>query len=395
MIRLPFIRLVAFSLATMAAAGGVQAAEIGSGSTVDVYWTQFLGAAVGGDGDDELQYGGKVDVLVDVDGRDVGLWQGFSINLRPEFRYGDSVDESGAPVLLPANVAMTFPTGDGEDFDLALSFTQTFGKTSLTAGKINMLDTTRRIPLVGGAGVEGFQHTGLAAPPSLITPPTILGALLTTPTPLGVLTVGVWDTASAVNLSGLGDAFEDDVAGMVSLTVPRKLRGRSGFHHLTVFANDKRGLDLEDIPELFLPDDSEAVLDEKRGAWHVKYAFEQYLWQSTDGARGWGVFGHAGLWDGNPSAMHWNVSLGIGGSSPFDSRPLDRFGIGYYRLSLSDALRRGLRPVLALDDEQGIEIFYTWRLGWVRLTANAQFVDSGIESADSTTFVGVRAQVSL
>src|SRR5690606_5639397 len=119
----------------------------------------------------------------------------------------------------------------------------------------------------------------LAAPPSLITPPTILGALLTTPTPLGTLTLGIWDTASAVNLSGLGDAFEDDVAGMVSLTVPRTLWGRNGFHHFTVFANDKRGLDLEDIPELLLPDESETVLRERRGAWHVKYAFEQYLWQ--------------------------------------------------------------------------------------------------------------------
>ena len=178
-------------------------------------------------------------------------------------------------MLLPANVAMTFPTGDGEDFDLALSFTQTFGKTTLTAGKINMLDTTRRIPIIGGAGVDGFQHTGLAAPPSLITPPSILGALLTTPTPLGTLTLGVWDTASAVNRSGLRDAFEDSAAGMVSLTVPRTLRGRTGLHQLTVFANDKRGLDLEDIPDLFLPDESEAVLDEKRGAWHAKYAFQQ------------------------------------------------------------------------------------------------------------------------
>ena len=54
-----------------------------------------------------------------------------------------------------------------------------------------------------------------------------------------------------------------------------------------------------------------------------------------------------------------------------------------------------LRPVLALEDEQGIEVFYTWQLGWLRLTANAQFVDSGIEAADSTTFVGVRAKVGL
>lgn len=157
-----------------------------------------------------------------------------------------------------------------------------------------------------------------------------------------------------------------------------------------MFGNNKRGLDLNDIPGLFLPPESEVVLGEKRGAWHVKYAFQQYLWQDHDNpSRGWGLFGHAGVWDDNPSPMKWSMTLGITGSPPIESRPLDKFGIGYFHTSLSDALRRGLDPILELQDEYGLELFYTWQVATrLRLTPNVQIIESGIRAADTTAIVG-------
>jgi hypothetical protein len=56
---------------------------------------------------------------------------------------------------------------------------------------------------------------------------------------------------------------------MVTVTFPIRARGRPGFHGFTLMGTTKRGLDLQDIGDLLLPPDSEQVLAQKRGGWHV------------------------------------------------------------------------------------------------------------------------------
>src|SRR5690606_12897701 len=147
------------------------------------------------------------------------------------------------------------------------------------------------------------------------------------------------------------------------------------------------------IPDLFLPPEAEAVVGNKQGAWHVKYTVQQFLRQDASG-RGCGVFGHVGVWDANPSSMQWVAALGVTGQPVHGPRPDDRFGIGYFRASYSDHLRRGLQPILEIRDEQGIEVFYTWQVGrHLRLTADAQVIDSGIAVADRLVVVGLRARL--
>jgi porin len=173
---------------------------------------------------------------------------------------------------------MMFPASGKQDVDLALNFTQRFGGSSLTFGKINMLETVARTPLISGGGLEGFQHAALATPPSELTPPWIVGALWSKPTPRVVLSAGAWDVRSALNRNGLRAPFSEGIAGMTSFTFPIHAGGERGFHGFTLMATTKRGVDLEDLGDLLLPPESEHVRGEKRGGWHVKYFFQQFLW---------------------------------------------------------------------------------------------------------------------
>lgn len=101
-----------------------------------------------------------------------------------------------------------------------------------------------------------------------------------------------------------------------------------------------------------------------------------------------------GLWNGL-TPVSWSMALGLTGSLPLASRPRDRFGLAYFRISLSDVLREGLAPVLRLGPEQGAEAFYTFDAGngRVRVTATAQIVDSARRAAGASVFLGLRTML--
>ena len=184
---------------------------------------------------------------------------------------------------------------------------------------------------------------------------------------------------------------------MTNITIPMRAGGKPGYHGFTVMATSKQGLNLEDIGDLLLPRESEQVLGHKRGGWFVKYGVQQYLWQDpANPARGWGLFGHIGAWDANPTPMQWSTTIGVAGSPPITSRPLDRFGIGYFRSSFSRTLRDGLEPILLLDDEQGLEVFYTAEIiRHLRVTGNLQWVDSAVHDAERVLVWGLRTRVGF
>lgn len=366
-----------------------------SKTAVHASWTQFLGAALVGEGTSDPKLGGKLNGLATIDGRDLGLWEGFSINVSAEYVFGKSVNGSGTGTLFPLNTALAFPSNGDEDFDLSLNFTQQVGASSVTFGKINMLDVVAGTPLVGGGGLDAFQLVGLAASPSFLTPPTILGALWTRVTPGPVVTVGVWDVTSALNQTGLESPFDEGVAGMATVTFPTTTSRGRGIHTLSFMGTTKRGLDLNDIDVLLLPPESEAVLHDKRGGWFVKYAVQQYLWHDpANPARGWGVFGQVGAWDANPTPGSWAMTLGAAGAVPGARRPKDTFGAGFFRVALSRTLRRGLAPILDLGAEQGAEAFYTVGVtDHFRVTANAEWVDPAVRSVGSAMTLGVRTRV--
>lgn len=357
-------------------------------------WTQFIGAAVAGSGDDAPRYGGRLDGYADIDGEKLGLWDGLSIHLHGEFVYGQNVNRIGARVLLPINTALNFPASNKEDFDLSYKLVQKFGRVRLQIGKINLLDEGSVLPIVSGGGREGFQNTGLAAPPALLAAPKIFGGILTVPTRWILFNVGVWTPDDYTHHFGPDRLFHNGVNVMLVATVPIRPAGLRGFQHFSIFATSKRGRDASDS-EIQRPPEIANLPQLGAGGYHLKYSFQQYLWQDkANPARGWGMFGHFGLSFGTPGILGWSMAAGVSGSVPIASRPLDRFGIGYFRFALTKDVIHGLAPLVALEDEQGVEVFYTAEVAHgIRLTAMTQVVDSVLRNGQTAVFVGGRARV--
>jgi porin len=385
-------------LALLVAASNVaQAVAQAPASSVRFVFTNFLQAGVDGDGKDEPLFGGKFDMFATIVGSDVGLWNGLSITVRPEAIYGRTVDESGFGNLLPVNTAMFHPAVGGDEFELSLNVTQRFANGAvLQLGKMNMLDAASRTPLVGGGGLEGFQHLQFAAPISFTTPAYVLGGLLSVPGEKYNLTFGLWDARDARDEDVFDEPFADGFKGFGTITLPVRPSGLQGWHGFTAGFSTQEDFDLRDFGEIIFPPAPGFTPSTRNGGWQLRYTFQQFLWQdAANPARGWGIFGAASVWDGNPTIGQWSAQFGVAGSPPLDSRPDDRFGAGAFYFAPSGDLKDSLAPFLDLGGEYGAEIFYTWGFGESFLvTANAQVVEPGPERS-TAVFLGGRTNVKF
>jgi porin len=360
-------------------------------------WTQFLGAAVAGQGDEAPRYGGRLDGLVTVDAEQLGLWKGLSFHFHGEFVYGRNTNRVGSRLLLPVNTALSFPKSNEEAADLSYSVIQRIGKLRVEGGKINLLEASSRVPIVGGGGKDGFQHIGLASPPALLASPKIYGAIASVPAGPLLLSGGLWtpdDWTSRYTPEGL---FEDGVNVMLVATLPIRSARRPGWHSLSFFTTSRKAALGENFPDLRPPPGLEGARPPGRGGSHLKYTVQQFLWRDpTNPGRGWGLFGHVGLSTGTPEILDWSMTAGVAGSVPWDARPLDRFGIGYFRFSLARRVEEGVAPIVPVGDEQGAEAYYTVQLGPVwRLTASGQLIDPVVQRAPVAGYLGLRLKADF
>src|SRR6516164_9490114 len=79
--------------------------------------TQFYQGLVGGQGDHNSEYGGKLDGTFAIDGQKLGLWPGLFVNGYAGFRFGETSNGAGG-TLLPNDTALLFPKGKGDVFAL-------------------------------------------------------------------------------------------------------------------------------------------------------------------------------------------------------------------------------------------------------------------------------------
>ncbi|MFZ1742393.1 MAG: carbohydrate porin [Pontixanthobacter sp.] len=356
-------------------------------TSTSVVWSQFVDAPVSGSARSTLRYGGKIDAYVDVKGSAVGLDDSLSIHFHPEFKYGKS--SNGEIGLIPANTLLFYP-GDGDVFDLSINVTKRWKSgTSLTVGKINILDLAGHIPVQGGGGHEGFQNLSLALPPSAIVPGSVTGAMLNVPTEKLLFRVLVFDPELQSRRSGLEDPFSKGVGVLASATLPTKIGGKPGFYSLKIAASSRSELAADALPAALVPAPG-SPFGHRKGEFSAIFAFEQYL--SMDAAhpgKGIGLFGQVYWSNGNPTFLDVSGFIGISGNPRF--RPQDRFGINYFRYSLADGLVDALRNRVALQDEEGVEAFYTLGLSdQIRLTANVQIVDSAVTLRDLGVTTGLR-----
>ena len=93
--------------------------------------------------------------------------------------------------------------------------------------------------------------------------------------------------------------------------------------------------------------------------------------------------------------MAWFLSFGLGGSSPWESRPDDDFGVGWYHAATSSVIG----PILAaqygtIGNGEGVECFYNYHLTpAVRLTPDFQVVVPALRDFGTALILGLRTQL--
>ena len=356
--------------------------------------TQFYQGLVSGDGPKGWQYGGKGDLFLRLDGGKLGLWKGFGISAHAELNYGQSPTSAGG-TFVPNNMALFFPGANETLADLSLYVSQQFGDSvTVMLGKINTVDLyAAGHEFSGGRGVELFQHVEFTGPVSGITPPMVLGGIISVKTKPAKFKLMVYDPVSQSMRSGFADPFGEGITFNGSVEVPSNFFGKSGKHFFSAAYSTQNGVDFSD-PYLLLPTTPPPATTDDR--WYFAYAFEQTLWRdANDPKKAWGLFGQASISDANPNPIGWSALGGIGGTSPIPGRERDKFGVGYFYVSYSQDLKDTLRVFgLPARDETGVEIFYNFAVTpWLRVTADLQVIRPPRTDRDTAVIAGMRAQI--
>jgi porin len=305
---------------------------------------------------------------------------------------------------MPVSIAQLFPSPNTPVTALTgVKVTQALSESVVVfGGKINTLDGFNQ-PFTGGAqGVNGFMNTAMVAPVvALRTVPysTFGGGFAVLAGTEPVLSVMVLDPNNTPTTSGFDTFFDRGVSVLGSANLPTKLLGRPGHQGVGFTYSNSRYAALDDLP-FFLAQRLRGEfppLPRETGSWSLFYMFDQALWVAEDDPkRSWGLFGNAGLADGNPSPIRWAANIGLGGASPLRARKLDTFGVGYFYVGISDSLKNFAPRLLPLGDEQGVEVFYNFALTpWARITPDFQVVIPARQRVDTALVFGLRAKVDF
>jgi porin len=355
--------------------------------------TSFYQGHTAGSGDKTWRHGVKGDLKVVFDSTKMGLWAGTVVTFHQEWNWGRDVNKTGAGLLLPVNTAGGLPRLGGDNQNTSINVTQSFGDhVSVSIGKFNMLDLASRTPILGGGGLDAFMHIGLAAPPSGVTPPYLVGGMASIRTPYVTFTGMLYDPRNAQDPEVWEKPFTDGRTYSLSATVPVKLFDLPGFYGARVAYSDQKGTDLDRLPELALPGGAK-FKQQKQGYRYFSVSAQQYLYAPAPG-QGIGVFGDFAISDGNPNPLQWHAVAGVSGTGVFD-RPLDKWGVGYFKFGLSKDLKESLVQLRQRRrDEWGVEAYYNFAVTpWLRLTGNVIWLRPADPTKKNATFAGIRTQV--
>jgi porin len=301
--------------------GGFRNELAAKGVTLDMSITQVGQGVVGGGKNGAWEYGGRGDLILNLDSGKLGLWSGGFFNFEIEGNWASSVNpKTGA--LMPVNHNQLYPLSPGDIFGVpAWNFTQylspyfglTIGKfATITANSGDMNEFAH------GKGDTNFMNEAFNVNPltAVTVPYSILGT--------GLLVVPTKDPNEAVVsffvMSANGDpttsGFENLNGNAIVVAAEGRVRtdffGLTGHQLLgTTFSNktftsiDQR-LDRDTIQN--------GTLRATKGSWNIYYNFDQYLYEPKKGVdRGVGVFTRLGVSDGNPRhGNHPGVTASVG-----------------------------------------------------------------------------------
>ncbi len=369
-----------------------------SGISFSGNMTQIYQGVTSGGLDRSFKYGGHADYMLNFDLGKMGVQEGLFLKMRAETQIGEGLGtRTGA--ILPSGLVTQLPVANDHTTALtSFMFTQMLSPTfGIFAGKTDTLDGDVNA-FAHGRGKTQFMNSALIFNPIAVRtiPYSALAAgfvFLNEGEPLFTFTlINPEDTATT---SGFNSLFADGIAIAAELRIPVQIMGLPGHQLFAGSWNNREFNSLNQDPRILLPP-LNVPIQEKSGSWSIYYNFDQYLVvDPSDSSRGWGIFGRAGISDGNPNPMEYFLSFGVGGSSPISCRENDNFGIGWFYNGASDEL--GPIASQILSDGQGVELFYNIAVTEkFYLTPDLQFIDGGIQATDGTAVVlGLRANLVL
>jgi porin len=373
-----------------------------SGFSWDIHNTNFYSGVASGGLEQTFQYRGRNDILLNINGEKVGLWQGSSIDLHAESVFGTNINQS-AGTLVPIILAESVPIPDGSVTALTgVMFTQALSENFLIfGGKQNTLDGFGQ-PFTGGAtGQDGFMNTNLLFSPVLTrTFPYstfAAGCVVLNSNEEWLFNFTAYDTNDTPTVSGFDTFFNNGVSLVGGANLPTNFFDLPGHQTLFVTYSTGKYLDLEASAYfdpgvgLILP------TSRTRGSQSIVYGFDQAVFVSPEAPqRSWGLFGNLGLADTNPSPFRWSANIGVGGASLIPRRERDTFGFGYFYLGVNDSLKQLAAVVEPLQDELGVEGFYNIAATpWCHITADLQAVTPSRQRADDLLLFSLRAKLDF
>ena len=397
--------------------GGARNELATKGITIDLGLTQVEQSVTGGGKDSTWEYGGRGDLTVNIDTQKLGLWHGGLLTIDFQGNFSRSVNNNTG-ALMPVNSNQLYPMPNGDNLNLAqLSIAQSFSNyAGLILGKIEpSIDANE---FAAGLGDTQFLNDALTANPvtSLVTPFSTLGAVVnvspTTHHNEAIIDFSILQTNGNANTSGFNDLSSNKLTFSGQGRVRTDFFGLTGHQLLGVEYSNQSFTSLGQNLRFIVVNRTVAKKD---GSWDVYYNFDQYLYEPNKGSgQGAGVFGRLGASDGNPNPIHYFYSMGVGGKGIVPGRSNDRFGLGYYHITVSNINLQGvlLNPLLQnrsfLRNEDGFEAFYSVAITpWILLAPDIQVIRPAqkqkiattsplsLQGINTATVLGVRLQMQF
>lgn len=394
---------------------GVRSKAYCRGFTFDVTLTQVLqGVTSGGSasGTGGARYNGLLEINATMDTAKAGLWSGglFAATMMSSFGKPLSSEPGN---LSPVNMTPMWPI----PFQNSTELTEYYLMQGLPHEMvllIGRLDATNFLDKNTFANNPESQFLNVSLNNELLWGAFLsfstYAAMLVAPINEHVTLAGaVWDPETQPGDYG---GVWDNYGVAVQANLSWKLCGLKGVFSpaLAYVSKDATAFD---NPRL-VPDIIAGDAPTKSGNWMFQCVGEQFLWTPRGAsvpmakggrkecyavptqdfvanAPGVGLFYRFAYTpeDRNP----WNVGLsgGFGARGVIPHRPYDRMGVGAYWMSASDDMNA--HPVInhILEDEVGLEAFYNFAITpAVQISADVQWVSSGLRSSEDVVVLGTR-----
>jgi len=370
------------------------------GIMYDIEATQFYQGVTDGGIEQNFEYGGKVDQFLILDSGKLGLWQGMTMTMHAETRFGQDVNFD-AVGLAPVNVAMLYPAPDEHTTAITgLSFAQALDEeTQVTFGKFNGLDLFYMLYPQTGRGVNGFMNASMVIPITVarVVPLSFMGAgalkLHGKQVQGGVL---VYDTQDVATTSGFDDMFNNGANIMGFWRFFTEVNGLPGSHYFGGIWSTGEFVAFDPAGFAIVPGEG-IVAEPQGGAYTLLYALEQTLWADCcNKNRNISLLSVWGLADELTSPFHWSANVAIQAQGINRRRPNDTSGVGYFYTGLSSDFQNLLAPVVALQDVHGVELYYNAAItNNFHLTTDLQVIEPAEVANDTAVVFGLRGTLGM